>query len=134
MFRRCAGVDCDGDAATQRRINISHVMRVVGASQSVVSGCRQGEPLASVPLQQKLAVCTLLLMLRCGHMKQVLMGKVSVNISLYYIYIYIYIRRPSSKTGKHNGEDVFIKFNDNKLSNFFGLYFNYAANREINIL
>ena len=36
-----------------------------------------------------------------------------------FIYIYIYAGH-FRKTGKHNGEDVFIKFNDNKLSNFFG--------------
>ena len=59
-----------------KKIGVAHVAKVVGEIYgSRVTAASSGGP-DTVPLQQKLATCTLLLMLKNGKAKEIQVGKV----------------------------------------------------------
>lgn len=56
------------------KVGVEHIMKIVNRTYGSVAQTDQQQ---TFPLQQKLAVCTLLLMLRHGKTKEVAVGKVN---------------------------------------------------------
>ena len=74
-------VDCNspskspsGSVKTQKKVTVSHIARVLSDvyDSGVQSQCDSG-----LPLQQKVVICTLLLIVRAVVFKEVLLGKVA---------------------------------------------------------
>ena len=59
------------------KVGVAHIMKIVNRTYGSVAQTGQQH---TFPLQQKLAVCTLLLMLRTGKTKEIAVGKVNTII------------------------------------------------------
>ena len=71
--------------AVPKKIGVAHILRIVNevyGNRVTVASAGQEQ---TIPLQQKLAMCTLLLMLKQGRGKEVTLGKVSSSC-VYYLY------------------------------------------------
>ena len=68
---------CSDTPVVPKKINIAHVSKIVNEvyGTRVTASCSEQQ---TIPLQQKLAICTLLMMLKVNaKVKEVAMGKVS---------------------------------------------------------
>ena len=58
-----------------KKIGVGHILKIVNEVYGNRVSVQSGEP-QTVPLQQKLAICTLLLMIKNGKLKEIQLGKV----------------------------------------------------------
>lgn len=69
----------DVDSALLRRVGVQQIQRIVnevyGSRMKATGSCKDDQKL-TIPVQQELAICTLLLMLRKGKNKEISLGKV----------------------------------------------------------
>ena len=76
MIVTCLGAS-PSKRTTQKRAGIAQVMKVVNEVYGSRVTVATGEAPPTIPLQQTICICTLLLMLRNGNVKEVTLGKVS---------------------------------------------------------